>query len=315
MPPEAKPDPDAGRDCPDQIQIEVISLEQVMSGLALAFLVLAALALRQIERAPEHTEASRLLGGTMLALWVALGLDALVGFWRRRVFSWPAVQRLLLLSLIPPFRIAQSPYSAGSCIWLPGLGWRRADQDLYERVERAFAIPMLVMAILILPILAAELFLAKALAEHPGVRLALDLGTALIWLAFCVELIVMSTLASKKLPYLARNWINLAIVVLPFLAFLRGLKAGRALWLGKGLGKAAKTLKAYRLRGLWMRGWRGMVALDLMERLLHRTPERRLTRLREILAERERDMASLRRRIEDLEAELDPGSARAEDTE
>jgi hypothetical protein len=81
---------------------------------------------------------------------------------------------------------------------------------------------MLFMAILILPILATELFWAEEVAVRSGLRLALDLGTAVIWLAFCVEFIVMSTLAPKKLVYLARNWINLAIIVMPFLAFLRG---------------------------------------------------------------------------------------------
>jgi len=243
----------------------------------------------------------------------ALFIDALVGYWRRADFTWPAARRLLLLWLIPPFRIAQSPYAAESCVWLPALGWQRADQDLYERLERAFSIPMLFMAILILPILAAELFWAEEVAGHAGVRLALDLGTAVIWLAFCVEFIVMSTLAPKKLVYLARNWINLAIIVMPFLAFLRGLKVGRVLWLGKGLGKAVKTLKVYRLRGLWMRGWRGMVALDLLERVVHRTPERRLRRLRETLGERERDIARLRGRIRDLEAEVRAAATKGDD--
>jgi voltage-gated potassium channel len=169
------------------------------------------------------------------------------------------------------------------------------------------------MAVLILPILAAELFWTEQVASHAPVRLALDLGTVVIWLAFCVEFIVMSTLAPKKLAYLARNWINLAIIVMPFLAFLRGLRIGRLLWLAKGLGKAVKTFKVYRVRGLWMRGWRGMVALDLLERLIHRTPERRLRRLREVLAERERDISRLRGRIQDLETEVRAAATQAED--
>jgi hypothetical protein len=85
------------------------------------------------------------------------------------------------------------------------------------------------------------------------------------------------------------------------------------LWLGKGLGKAVKTLKVYRVRGLWMRGWRGLVALDLLERIVHRTPEERLHRLREILAERERDVSRLRKRIRDLEAEVQAAATKEED--
>jgi len=305
--------PAAAPGCLDRIHLEVTAREQVMSGLALVFLILAAVSLRHIERSPQDTGTSDLLVALLLSLWLPLFIDALVGYWRRADFTWPAARRLLLLWLIPPFRIAQSPYAAESCVWLPALGWQRADQDLYERLERAFSIPMLFMAILILPILAAELFWAEEVAGHAGVRLALDLGTAVIWLAFCVEFIVMSTLAPKKLVYLARNWINLAIIVMPFLAFLRGLKVGRVLWLGKGLGKAVKTLKVYRLRGLWMRGWRGMVALDLLERVVHRTPERRLRRLRETLGERERDIARLRGRIRDLEAEVRAAATKGDD--
>ena len=305
--------PAAAPGCLDRIHLEVTAREQVMSGLALVFLILAAVSLRHIERSPQETGTGDLLVTLLLCLWLPLFIDALVGYWRRADFTWPAARRLLLLWLIPPFRIAQSPYAAESCVWLPALGWQRADQDLYERLERAFSIPMLFMAILILPILAAELFWAEEVAGHAGVRLALDLGTAVIWLAFCVEFIVMSTLAPKKLVYLARNWINLAIIVMPFLAFLRGLKVGRVLWLGKGLGKAVKTLKVYRLRGLWMRGWRGMVALDLLERVVHRTPERRLRRLRETLGERERDIARLRGRIRDLEAEVRAAATKGDD--
>ncbi len=305
--------PGTGPDCVDPIHLEVTAREQVMSGLALVFLVLAAVSLQHIERAPQDSDTAELLGALLLSLWLALFIDALVGYWRRAEFTGPAARRLLLLWLIPPFRIAQSPYAARSCVWFPKLGWQRADQNLYERLERAFSIPMLFMAILILPILAAELFWAEQVARHATVHLALDLGTAVIWLAFCVEFIVMSTLAPKKLVYLARNWINLAIIVMPFLAFLRGLKVGRVLWLGKGLGKAVKTLKVYRLRGLWMRGWRGMVALDLLERLVHRTPEGRLRRLRERLAESERDISRLHDRIQDLEAEIQAAANKGDD--
>ena len=305
--------PNAGPDCLDQICLEATAREQVMSGLALVFLILAAVSLRHIERSPQDTTTADLLGTSLLSLWLPLFVDALVGYWRRADFTWPAARRLLLLWLLPPFRIAQSPYASESCVWLPTLGWQRTDQELYERLERAFSIPMLFMAILILPILAAELFWADQVAGHAGVRRALDLGTALIWLAFCVEFIVMSTLAPKKLVYVARNWINVAIILMPFLAFLRGLKVARVLWLGKALGKAGKALKVYRVRGLWMRGWRGMVALDLVERVVHRTPEGRLSRLRELLAEREREMARLRGRIRDLEAKVRAAAAKGDD--
>ena len=163
--------PVAAPDCLDRIHLEVTAREQVMSGLALVFLILAAVSLRHIERSPQDTGTGDLLVTLLLCLWLPLFIDALVGYWRRADFTWPAARRLLLLWLIPPFRIAQSPYAAESCVWLPALGWQRADQDLYERLERAFSIPMLFMAILILPILAAELFWAEEVrAGSAGAR-------------------------------------------------------------------------------------------------------------------------------------------------
>lgn len=270
-----------------------------MSGLGLAFLIVTALALYHFDRTPEDAARGLALNWVFLVLWLPLFVDALTGIWRQGDFSWRAGRRLLLLTLIPPYRIALSPYPAWPCIWLPGFGWQVADQDLCERLERVFSVPMLFIAVLILPVLAGELFWADEVDASPGLRLALDLGTALIWISFCVEFIVMSTVAPNKLAYVARNWINVAIILLPFLAFLRGVLALRVIW----LAKLGKTLKVYRLRGLGMRAWRGMVALDLLERLSHRTPEARLARLRGLLAEKEREAARLRQRITHLETQ------------
>ena len=180
------------------------------------------------------------------------------------------------------------------------MGWQVADQTCFERLDRAFSVPMLFMAMMILPILAIEFFWSKYVILYPGLALALDLGTALIWLAFALEFIVMSAVAQKKLVYIARHWINLAIILLPFLAFLRSLQFVRLLRLGK-LGKA---LKVYRLRGLGLRAWQGVVTLELVERVVHRSPEARLRHLRALLGEKEREVRRLRRRIRDLETDF-----------
>jgi voltage-gated potassium channel len=270
-----------------------------MSALGLAFLILTALALYHFDRSPEGTGRGVVLGWVFLTLWLPLFVDALTGFWREGDFSWASARRLLLLSLIPPYRIALSPHPAWPCIWLPWLGWQVADHDLFERLERFFSVPMLFIAVLILPVLAGEFIWTEAIAASATLRLALDLGTALIWVAFCVEFIVMSRVAPNKLGYIARNWINLAVILLPFLAFLRGVLALRLVW----FAKLGTTLKVYRMRGLGMRAWRGLVALDLLERLSHRTPQARLAHLRGILREKEREVARLRRRIHHLELE------------
>jgi hypothetical protein len=279
-----------------------------MTGLAFVFLVLTALTLHHFDHTPQDAGRGLLLSWLFLALWPPLLVDATAGFWRQGDFTWPAAGRLLLLTLVPPYRIALSPYPAGPYVWLPGLGWQVADQDLCDRLDRAFSLPMLCIAVLILPVLAGELFWAEEVQANPGLRIALDLATAIIWIAFCVEFIVMSTVAPKKLAYITHNWVNLVIIVLPFLAFLRGVHALRVLW----PAKLGKTLKLYRLRGLGMRAWRGVVALDVIERVVHRNPERRLARLREHLAAKEREVLHLRRRIMDLDTDIGGGTPKGD---
>ena len=86
--------PAAAPDCLDRIHLEVTAREQVMSGLALVFLILAAVSLRHIERSPQDTGTGDLLVTLLLCLWLPLFIDALVGYWRRADFTWPAARRL-----------------------------------------------------------------------------------------------------------------------------------------------------------------------------------------------------------------------------
>jgi len=283
--------------CPDRSDEAATRQESLMSGLAIAFLVLTAFALHHFERTPNDLAQGRFLGLLMAAIWLPIFLESLVGYSRGTDHSWKATGKLVLIWLVPPYRLVLSSTAVGHCVWLPGLGWQQPDQDCVERLERLLSGPMVFVALMILPILAIEFLWAKYLAAYPSLALALDLGTAVIWLAFAAEFIVMSALAENKLAYIARHWINLAIILLPFLAFLRSFQFLRAL----RLGRATKVLKVYRLRGLGLRAWQGLVALELVERVLHRSPEGRIRHLRHRLAEKQREAELLRKRIQELE--------------
>jgi voltage-gated potassium channel len=272
-----------------------------MSTLALGFLVLAAVLLHHAGSVAEPADPRSPLGWLLLPLWGAILAEAALGYWRGGDYSWGASLRLLLLGALPPYRLVVSTHATAPCIWLPGFGWQRMDRACFERLDRAFSIPMLCIALLILPILGVELFWADYVPQYPSLGLALDLGTATIWLAFALEFIVMSALAEKKLHYLATHWINLTIIALPFLAFLRGIQFLR---LGR-LGKLAKALKVYRLRGLGLRAWHGMITLELIERLVLRKREKRIRHLRARLRDKEREVERLRRRIRSLEQDAE----------
>jgi voltage-gated potassium channel len=270
-----------------------------MFGLAMGFLVLTAFALHHFERPRAQLVPGSLLVWVFFCLWVLIAGEALLGYWRSSDYSGAGAGRLLLIWLIPPYRLALATHPGGPCIWLPQLGWQAVDRELYLRLERAFSIPMLFIALLILPILAIEFIWSQRVASSPALALALDLGTASIWIAFAAEFIIMSAVAEKKFHYLLRHWINLAIILLPLLAFLRGFQSIRLL----RLSRASKLLKVYRLRGLGLRAWQGLVALELIEQLVHRDPAKRLEKLRRQAEEQEWELERLRRRIAEIEAE------------
>ena len=286
--------------CPGAVELAASRREAFMSWLSLAFLVVAAFVLHHYEHTPEDQQQGMFLGWMLFLLWLTIFVESLLGYWRNGQYTWRAAGRLLLLWLLPPYRLVISTYPAGRCMWLPLVGWQQANRDCFERMDRAFSIPMLFIAMMILPILGIELFAARYLEDHPAPALVLDLATAVIWIAFTVEFIVMTALAEKKLLYIARHWLNLMIILLPFLAFLRGLQLARL----ARMGKVARALKVYRLRGLGIRAWQGAVALELVEKVLHRTPEARLRHLREKLREGEESLERLRTRIRELEQTL-----------
>jgi voltage-gated potassium channel len=126
----------------------------------------------------------------------------------------------------------------------------------------------------------------------------LDVSTAVIWVAFTTEFIVMASTAEEKFAYCRQHWLDLAIILLPLISFARALRVARAARLGR-LGSMSRL---YRLRGLAMRAFRAVLLLDIVKRLLLIRPEKRLARLQRALAAKERELAQLRCEIAELNA-------------
>ena len=119
--------------------------------------------------------------------------------------------------------------------------------------------------------------------------------TALIWWSFALEFILMISLAPKKLAFCKKHWINIVIILLPLLAFLRSLQLFRFL----RMAKAGKLMRAYRLKGLGTRVAKLAVVFNLVDRMLSRNPEKYCAHLEEKIAEREDDLTALRARLEE----------------
>lgn len=204
----------------------------------------------------------------------------------------------LLYCICPSLRLCARCPELGERIWLPGLGWRKSNRRLRTRLERQFSVPMIMIALLIMPVLIVEFFMKNQVAQHTWLRLALHVSTGMIWFAFAAEFILMVSIADKKLSYCKKHWIDLAIILLPFISFLRTLRilrVSRAATLLQ-FSQISKIARVYRLRGTAVKALRGLILLDLFARL-GGGQERTIHRMQRRLEDLETEARLLRRKI------------------
>ena len=189
-------------------------------------------------------------------------------------------------------------------MWLPGLGWRRPNRHLRQRLERLFSVPMIVIALMIMPVLIIEFFLKAQVAQYSWLRFALHVGTGVIWFAFAAEFILMVSVSNKKLAYCKKHWIDIAIILLPLFSFLRSLRAMRATRLSSLLRvpQVGKMARIYRMRGTAVKAVQALVLLEVFQKWLGANEEKKLDKLRRQLKEVESEGKVLRRQIAKLEA-------------
>ena len=254
------------------------------TAVSLAHLTFAAALLHV---APQTT------GVAALGRWqaaFATGVVACCGaYWRLASGTPPARLRRALL----PMACLPARDEAGEHAYVPGLGWRPVGEELRAEIERRSSLPMVGLALLVLPLLAAEYFWADEVAASARLSWGLAAASAVVWAAFALEFVAGCSLAEKRLDYVKRHWLDLAIVLLPLVAFLRAARLAR-------LASIQKSARVYRLRGLAMKLWRAMVLFDVLGRLLLRTPERRAAKLEERRAELLAEVAAIDARIGEL---------------
>ncbi len=288
-----------------------------MFVLALFFLVGLA-ALIHVMRGPDGTAWTQpptliiLIG--LLVLWLVFLVEAVVRYYlggpERR--SWKALSICLAAGLLPPLRLAVHSRTRPQHLWLPWMGWREIDFDLQKTLERSFAAPMFLMALLILPVLAIEYFWSDAVITYPLLRGVLAVGVGVIWIAFTVEFVIRISVAEGKIGYAARHWVDLAVVLLPmleFLPFLRLLQVTRLM----RLEKIARIAKYYRLYGLAGKGWRGLVGFQLIRQLMSRSPKARMSRLRADLEDKEAEIMELQREADYYRRRLQAAEQQVQD--
>lgn len=202
----------------------------------------------------------------------------------------PRLRERFWCCVFPPLRLAARDHETGKRIWLPGYGWRIVSRELQDGLDQAGSIPMIAIALLVLPLIAIEFHFAEQIETNPRWAACVAAATALIWFAFALEFIVMCSLEERKLNYCLRHWLDLAIILLPLVAFLRALRLGRLL----KLQQLTRTARVYRMRGVAMRAWRALLVLEIVRRLIHGRPEQRLKRVEEMIAQKEQELSDLR---------------------
>lgn len=253
----------------------------------------------------------------MLILWPLFIAEAIFHWttrpWTRQYRSYHL--RSLAFCLVPPLRMCARSPEVGDAMWFPALGWRAHNEELRERLKRAFGLPMLGIAVLILPVLGIEFFLKDQVSEYSALRFGLHFSTGLIWFAFTAEFIVMISAAENRLDYCKKHWLDLAIILLPLISFLRSLQIVRASRLAKltKVQQLSKMFRVYRLRGVSTKALRALLLLEVAKRLLQPKPAKHLVRLRAEHRRLSREMKELEAMIERVAAEAAAEEAKKEE--
>ena len=242
----------------------------------------------------------------VLALWPLFWAEFIYSHKRSnqtKLFGQGGIQRIMAC-IVPPLRLGTTSPVWGNRLWLPGLSWQHPSRELSRLLGRIFSRPMLIIALLILPILLIEFVFKDTVNNHFWLRMLLHWCTGLIWFAFTFEFIILVSATDKKLAYIKKNWIDLAIILLPLISFLRSLRALRLARLAK-VQKLAKLGRVYRMRGLGMKVLRALLLLEVVNRVLRITPEKRLTKLQELHTEKSEELAELQLEIDSLEQKIE----------
>lgn len=268
----------------------------LMLIVAIAFLTVIGLALPHGDSGEVFRGwlmAHALFRPLIIALWAVVIIEGIAGLFVTQDALPVRLRRLLLTTLLPPLRMITASSKPSGWLWLPGIGWKPVGEETSEQLEQKLALPMVILTLLVLPVLGAELTGGETLENHPRMALATHLCTCVIWIGFTMEFLWMVAAAPDKPVYCLKNWINLVIILLPLVAFLRVLNAFRF----TRMLRAGKLLRAYRLRGLWARLWRLALIFNILERLQQRDPAKYCAVLEKKIADLEEELAKLHAKL------------------
>ncbi len=226
---------------------------------------------------------------------------AAVGKWINRQGRFPLSP--FLVCVIPPLRLGLLSQAKAGQLWLPGFGWRSPGQDLIRDIESKISKPMLVIAFLILPVLLLEYAFDDFLLKHRWLLAVLHICTGFIWWCFACEFIVMVSATKRKFEYVKKNWLDLAIILLPLISFLRSIRVLRLAKFAR-VQQVTKVTRMYRMRGLFYKALRGLLLTKFIRRLMRVSPEKAIEKLQRQRVAKQLELDDLEKRIVQLKTEI-----------
>ena len=234
----------------------------------------------------------------LLILMGGLYLLLIAEFLLHFVTGGKNLKQHILFLVFPFMRICFRDHRKGGHVWVPGMGWLKSNRLLERRLTEAFGVPMILIALPIIPLVITQLVWADRVNSNLSLKFLLATTTALIWMAFTFEFAVMFTVHRRKFKYCKENWINLVVIAMPLVGFLRLAALGGLL----KVNQVARAVSVFRLRGLAIRFWKAILALELIDKALRKTPQQRIERLKLMIIEREEELALLRWQMKEIES-------------
>jgi hypothetical protein len=309
LPTPEPPDPGAPRPTPfDTLRA------RLMFVLGFAYLLLVAGIVHRALTASVTVFELDVMAIGVAFLWPVFAAEAVWQLYRRDRTKprGPFLWRTVLVVLMPPWRMALADSRTG-LIWIPRMGWVQPGKELFKRIELVFSGPMLLFAFLILPVLIFEYVQSEQVKSNPALALGLDIGIAVIWVAFATEFVFKASAHPRPFQFAKERWLDVAIVVLPMLEYVlvhwvEAAPLARLLRLGRAISpeQIARMQRLYRLQGLATKAWHALLLIEGVARLLGQTPEKRLAKLEEKIAEMEEELADLRKDAETVRALIPP---------
>lgn len=211
-----------------------------------------------------------------------------------KVSIYQLIFRTVAIPLMP-LRMGARRLSDNDWLWIPFWKWSKCNDILLEELKRKFSMPMIGIALLIIPILFIDLNKTvgeQVAARVPEISLYLEAVQAFIWIAFTFEFILMFSVTRDKLDYCKANWIDLFIILLPLVSFLRTFRAIQ------GIARVNQLARAYRFRGVITKVREALVLADLVQRIMYPNPETQLRALQKKIQKNRREKIHLEKQVE-----------------